>query len=168
MINKIIRYITLLVLPVYLLPLLLNVWQIKETVTTNNYAGNSFKILSTPQGYLQSGVKFNNGLLVTFGVLAIISLIIAGLLVTIFVLNDLKISKLNSIEKYLVFALFATTIVAVIIGLIAIIVNANISVAMFGSVAKLCPVSGFYVYVIGGGILSTMAFLNEIKLFSKK
>lgn len=157
MIKKILRYVTFLIIPIYLLPMLVDVWMIKETVTTNNYASESFRILSTPNGYLQNGVKFNNGLLTTFGVLVIASLVISGLIVVVFVLNDLKITKVKVVEKYLCLALVLTTFAGIIIGIIALLVNAKILVDVFGVVAKLCAVQGFYIFTIGGSIFSVLS-----------
>lgn len=175
MLKKIMRWVAYLAPVVFALPMFLITWQVerKETDYLKAQITDEWKLFGTPEGYLNESAIFNNTWLTIFGVLAIVSLVLAALVLVVYLLDDLKVTKLQKCEKLLGALLVLVTVVGIIVGLVAVFANTEIGVNLGGLVKidtnnRLLPGAGFYVYAIGGLVMALLAVFTAGVGASKK
>lgn len=174
MLKKIMRWLAYLAPVVFAVPMFLITWQVeqKETDLLKAQITDEWKLFGTPEGYLEETVKFNNTWLTIFGVLAIVSLVLAALVLVVYLLDDLKVTKLQKCEKLLSALLVLVTVVGIVVGLVAVFANAEIGLNLGGIIEtkthRLLPGAGFYVYAIGGIVMALVAVFTAGVGASKK
>lgn len=159
MAKRIIRYISLLTPIIFVLSIVLNVWCVKEVVTDKGHTSTGWGLFNTPHDYLVDGTGFKNAWLIIFGIFVVVSLVLSIVMITIFVLDGLKLANLQKIERYLSISLGVVVLLGFLFGLISIIANAHIgfTASSFVETSKLVPLAGFYMYSIGGIIFSAVS-----------
>ena len=163
MAKKIIRYLSLLTPIILSVSVVLNVWCIKDTITDKGFTSRSWGLFNTPSGVTDL-CGFNNAWLIVFGVFVVITIAISVILLALIVSNSFKLTNLYKFEKYLAIALAIATVLGVIFGIIAILVNSNLGfmAGSFIKTSKLVPKAGFYLYAIGGVVFSALSILGSV------
>lgn len=166
MLKKLCRWLSMLSPVCFLLPLLVNTWCVerKETKLLEAEVVDSWKLLNTPEEYLADGVIFNNTWIKIFGILVIVALVFAVILLVVYLLNSLKVTKLGKLEKPLAIILTVASLLVLVCGLVAIFTNAHIGldlVVTTTDTARLLPALGFYFAGICGFVLSLFAVFGS-------
>lgn len=170
MVKKVLRWISMLCPVVFVLPMFLNTWALDVTALGNTARSDGFGIFALEDFSQISEAK--SVWLTLFAVFAVIALVLSVGVLVVYLLNDLKVTKLQKVEKFLSGALVLVTLLGTIFGIVAICANSKLLYSAVGntiiSKTSLVGLGGLWIFIVGGLILSVLALVTASCKTSKK
>lgn len=171
MVKKILRLLAILSPAIFALPMFLGMWQKQVTSGDTVKTDDAFGIFANLQDFKDVyGETFNSGWLTTFTVFAVVALVVSVAVTVLYLLNDLKVTKLNKFETIAGVVLLLVSVLAVVFGILSVTTNAELLVT-YVSTTKLIPAAGMWVFYFGAPIMGILAVLGanpNVKAGGKK